>query len=669
MSIIINETDNTLYGTRTADTDNIVFIPGSAITGPSDPTLYTSYNDFIKNCGDHGCEGSLTWEYIANMLLAGFPVLFQRITHSGTATTSPTELVKHAKLDVRTSNNPTPNPNPSQIDFVVPSGDLLGKTVSDLSNNNIEFNENLVSGTLKYVSNYTGFSSNPDEQEGYFLPFKITVPSEIDNTDDTVAKFKVIGGQDKYVNVDKHDFTYIVFLGKTLKDVKSKSVEVVIDWDENSKETYPTYTTTLNLQKLELLDKSGETVQDEGEIILTFEEIFGGSYGNDLKVSLVREYETIYMRLYYKTTIIETFKIASVTDNMSEEDINKAVVQGLIAVESTKVKISIPNENKFVFKDINNLSLSGGADADESLILAEIAEADYQNSIYRNLEDKYIHNIKFITSGGYIDTNLVVAKNLTQLAEDRKDCVAIVDIPMGIEKGVANRYFNTINSSYAAAFAPWCYVELATKSKKWMPPSFVFLTRLARSVVDNGNPLWYPVAGVKRASLSNVLKTEYEIGGTMLDEWQELNQQALNPIMKLRSYGYVIYGQRTLYATDDSNYPSPSALRQLGVRITANEVKRAIFDIAIGLKFEKNDLYTWNEFTTLLKPLLTSMKSDRGITDYQLLMNANTTTEEDIQEYRIRGIVRISVLNSAENFEIDFSLEPSSVTFSDETLI
>lgn len=229
MSIIINETDNTLYGTRTADTDNIVFIPGSAITGPSDPTLYTSYNDFIKNCGDHGCEGSLTWEYIANMLLAGFPVLFQRITHSGTATTSPTELVKHAKLDVRTSNNPTPNPDPSQIDFVVPSGDLLGKTVSDLSNNNIEFNENLVSGTLKYVSNYTGFSSNPSEQEGYFFPFKLDTSGK--SIDKTIATFEVVGGSGKKVNFDKSDFISIVFLGKTEDEAKSKSVKVVVDWN------------------------------------------------------------------------------------------------------------------------------------------------------------------------------------------------------------------------------------------------------------------------------------------------------------------------------------------------------------------------------------------------------------------------------------------------------
>lgn len=514
MSIIVNETDNTLYGTRVADTDNIVFIPGSAITGTSKATLYTSYNDFVSNHGDHGVEGSLTWDYVANILLAGFPVLFKRITHAvGDNGGDGTELVSHAKLDVK-------------------------------------------------------------------------------NRADT-------------------------------------------------------------------------------EIIMTFTDLYGGSYGNSLNIELKREYESVYLRVKLDQKVIETYKIATLTDEIleDEETVKKLVMDGLNSVESNRILINIPDEEKFEFNEINNKYLTGGADADESAILAVIAEENYNNSLFAEFEDLYLHNIKFICSGGYIDSNLTIANNLVQLAEKRGDCVAFLDIPMGIEKGVANTYFNSINTSYAAAFAPWCYCELSTKAQKWMPPSFVFLNRLARSLITNNNPIWYPVAGVKRASLSNVLNTEYDIGATMLEEWTgDRSSQALNPIMKLRSYGYVIYGQRTLYASDDSNYPSPSALRQLGVRLTVNEIKRAIFDIAIGLKFEKNDLYTWNEFRTYLNPLLTAMKSDRGISDFQILMNKETTTDTDIQEFRIRGKVSVSVLNPVEDFEIDFVLEPQSVTFDSETI-
>ena len=508
MGIIVNETDNTLYGTRVADTDNIVLIIGSAITGTDEPTLYTSYNDFVNNHGDHGVEGSLTWDYATNVLLAGFPVLFKRITHKSE---SKEELVKHAKLDIK-------------------------------------------------------------------------------NKADT-------------------------------------------------------------------------------DVIMTFTDKFGGSYGNNLNVELKREYDSVYLRIKYgKLKILETYRIASITEEIHNDDekVKQLVMKGLMEVQSNRITISIPEESKFEFIEISDKYLENGADADETEILNVIAEANYNNSIYPEFEDLYLYSIKFITSGGYIDTDLAVANNLVKLAEKRGDCVAFLDMPMGIEKGVANTYFNTINTSYAAAFAPWCYTELATKTKKWMPPSFIFINRLARSIISNNNPIWYPVAGVKRASLNNVLNTEYNIGASMLEEWTgDRNTQALNPIMKLRSYGYVIYGQRTLYASDDSNYPSPSALRQLGVRLTVNEIKRAIFDIAIGLKFEKNDLYTWNEFRTLLNPLLVAMKSDRGISDYQILMNQYTTTVEDVQEFRIRGKVSIAVLNSVENFEIDFVLEPQSVTFED----
>lgn len=512
MSIIVNETDNTLYGTRVADTDNIVFVPGSAITGTSEPTLYTSYNDFVSNHGDHGVEGSLTWDYVANILLAGFPVLFKRITHE--TGEEGAELVTHAKLDVK-------------------------------------------------------------------------------NTADT-------------------------------------------------------------------------------DIILTFTDLYGGSYGNSLNIELKKEYESVYLRIKRDQRVIETYKIATITDEIEEDDakVKELVIKGLNSVKSNRISISIPDEEKFEFIEISNKYLTGGKDADETKILEVISEENYNNSLYPEFEDLYLYNIKFICSGGYVDSDLTIANNLVKLAEARGDCVAFLDMPMGIEKGIANTYFNTINTSYAAAFAPWCYCELSTKTQKWMPPSFVFLNRLARSIITNNNPIWYPVAGVKRASLSNVLNTEYDIGATMLEEWTgDSSTQALNPIMKLRSYGYVIYGQRTLYASDDSNYPSPSALRQLGIRLTVNEVKRAIFDIAIGLKFEKNDLYTWNEFRTLLNPLLTAMKSDRGISDYQILMNKETTTDEDIQEFRIRGKVSIAVLNPVEDFEIDFVLEPQSVTFENEDII
>ena len=62
---------------------------------------------------------------------------------------------------------------------------MLGKQTSDLASN-IAFNigndsvNGVISGSLKYVTGYTGFSSDPTEQEGYFLPFKLEKPEDWD---------------------------------------------------------------------------------------------------------------------------------------------------------------------------------------------------------------------------------------------------------------------------------------------------------------------------------------------------------------------------------------------------------------------------------------------------------------------------------------------------------
>ena len=48
------------------------------------------------------------------------------------------------------------------------SVDLLGKKASDLQEG-VFIVDSKVYGTLKYVTDYTGFSSKPDEQQGYYL--------------------------------------------------------------------------------------------------------------------------------------------------------------------------------------------------------------------------------------------------------------------------------------------------------------------------------------------------------------------------------------------------------------------------------------------------------------------------------------------------------------------
>lgn len=55
------------------------------------------------------------------------------------------------------------------------SRDLLGKHVSDLAGEDLRvYADGSVYGTLKHVTEYVEFSSNEEEQSGYYFPFKLT---------------------------------------------------------------------------------------------------------------------------------------------------------------------------------------------------------------------------------------------------------------------------------------------------------------------------------------------------------------------------------------------------------------------------------------------------------------------------------------------------------------
>ena len=63
------------------------------------------------------------------------------------------------------------------VDAAIPSTlDLLGLNVEDLQENISISDDNVISGTLKYVTDYTGFSGNVAEQQGNYLALHFDVP-------------------------------------------------------------------------------------------------------------------------------------------------------------------------------------------------------------------------------------------------------------------------------------------------------------------------------------------------------------------------------------------------------------------------------------------------------------------------------------------------------------
>jgi len=58
--------------------------------------------------------------------------------------------------------------------------DLFGKTVSDLQEN-VTISDDTISGILKYVTDYTGFSGDVSEQSGNYLVLHFDTNIEVDS--------------------------------------------------------------------------------------------------------------------------------------------------------------------------------------------------------------------------------------------------------------------------------------------------------------------------------------------------------------------------------------------------------------------------------------------------------------------------------------------------------
>lgn len=113
---------------------------------------------------------------------------------------------------------------------------LLGKTAADLQTN-VVITGDEISGTLNYVTGYTGFSSETADQEGNYLALKVsTVPKN-----DVTTTVELVGGTKGPVTLDA-DMNIVLRI--TNKDTQSVKV-VATKGKQSITKTYSLASVTL----------------------------------------------------------------------------------------------------------------------------------------------------------------------------------------------------------------------------------------------------------------------------------------------------------------------------------------------------------------------------------------------------------------------------------------
>ena len=276
--------------------------------------------------------------------------------------------------------------------------------------------------------------------------------------------------------------------------------------------------------------------------------------------------------------------------------------------------------------------------------------------------------------------NSGITNNILQMAAARKDVLAIIDLEddykpsaerestdsetgsLGsVSSAVTTLKARMLNSSYGCAFYPWVQISDNLNSNKlvWVPSSVAALGALGRS--QSQSDVWFAPAGFNRGGLGylggsrgpKVIQARQRLDSKERDSLYDAN---INPIATFPSEGVVIFGQKTLQATE-------SALDRINVRRLLIYLKSKVNTISANLLFDPNLQVTWSRFRAQVNPILSDVKSRFGLADYKVILDESTTTADLIDRNIMYAKIYIKPARAIEYIVVDFVVTKTGADF------
>jgi hypothetical protein len=276
------------------------------------------------------------------------------------------------------------------------------------------------------------------------------------------------------------------------------------------------------------------------------------------------------------------------------------------------------------------------------------------------MKDNLEVDIQILVTPG-IRNRVVTDYAIAAIEGDRFDCFYIFDVE---EKDLNDKIVtnpeqkvsitNTINyfrgrgldSSFAAVYFPDLIIrDDINQTVEKVPPSVAVLGAIGFNDAV-GHP-WFAPAGFNRASLKTVRNTAIPLTRENIDD---LYSERINPIVSFNGSAPVIWGQKTLKASIGSS------LERINVRRMLLAIRREIKKISNQVIFEPNRSETLSKFKALVDPILKRVQDQGGVTNYKVDIDTSTTTEADIENKIIRGIVSIAPVKTLEFISLTFTI-------------
>ena len=305
--------------------------------------------------------------------------------------------------------------------------------------------------------------------------------------------------------------------------------------------------------------------------------------------------------------------------------------------------------------------LTSGAFAHRTLSSGDIAiNSDYYaflEGIWTFQNPRAVNINVFATPGidNFDNQNLVTAA-IDMVEQDRADSIYIMTTPdtdyygnlLDIQNDVVPTLDGMFDSNYSATYWPWIQINDAENNVLvFVPPTRDVVRNIA--LTDNIAFPWYAVAGYQRGNV-DCIQARKKLTQADADL---LYENRINPIASYTGDGVKIWGNKTLQVAD-------TALNRVNVRRLLLQARKLISAVGLRLLFDQDDSIVRNQFLGLVNPILNNIRSERGLTDFRVVLS---NSPEDMDKNQLTGQIFIIPTRSLEFIEIDFVVMNTGASF------
>jgi hypothetical protein len=214
--------------------------------------------------------------------------------------------------------------------------------------------------------------------------------------------------------------------------------------------------------------------------------------------------------------------------------------------------------------------------------------------------------------------------------------------------------YNTINTSYAAAYANWGKVFDESVSKQvWLPLSGKIAALYANT--DSNFQPWIAPAGFSRGVLNTVNDIALYPKQKHRDQLYKIR---LNPIANFPNDGFVVYGQKTMQT-------KPSAFDRVNVRRLFLNLEKATRSTVKYFVFEPNTLFTRTQVVNVLTPIFDRAKQTEGLYDYIIICDERNNTPSVIDQNELVVDIYLKPVRASEFILVNFYATRTGQDFSE----